>query len=44
MLKFYASVEKWLKLKFSYFLKWLIPTFLEGTREKLVGDFLPSTF
>ena len=41
VLEFYASVAKGLKLKVRKFLG-LIPTFVEVTREKLVGGpFLP---
>ena len=36
VLKFYTSVEKGLKLKATKFC-WLIPTFVEVTREKLLG-------
>ena len=39
-LKLYTSVEKRLKLKVRKFLG-LIPTFVEVTGEKLLGDLLP---
>ena len=40
-LKFYSSLAKESKLKFRKFLD-LITTFGKVTREKLLGDFLPS--
>ena len=40
-LKFYTNVAKVLKLKVRKFC-WLNPTFVEATRQKLVGDLFAS--